>query len=187
MSIIADALKKAQEKRTVEQERTSSDPLAEQTLSESLPSTKIILDTNSQKSFMTALVERKNLILIGFLLCALIAMFFIISKSVPSSGSQSPTNQLVSVKTDIVKEEKTKPVKTKISNYISGIKKTAYVTGLTRLPELNGIMYSPPASHVVLDGKMLSEGDTINGFLITKIFADKVKIKHQEQVFELKL
>lgn len=55
------------------------------------------------------------------------------------------------------------------------------------LPVLSGIMYSPARPQAVINGIVVSEGDTVNGFSVVKILPGKVKIASGDEEFELQL
>jgi len=54
-------------------------------------------------------------------------------------------------------------------------------------PELNGIMYSPTKPQAVVNGEMVSEGETAGGWTVEKIFPDRVLLSSGEEETELKL
>ncbi|MFH1798027.1 MAG: hypothetical protein ABH844_01610 [Candidatus Omnitrophota bacterium] len=55
------------------------------------------------------------------------------------------------------------------------------------IPTLSGIMYSLSTPQAVIDGTMVSEGNSVGKFSIIKILPDKVVITSGEKEFELQL
>lgn len=55
------------------------------------------------------------------------------------------------------------------------------------LPVLNGIMYSPSLPQAIIDGALVTERETINGFTVEKIHADRVSISKNNENYELRL
>lgn len=54
-------------------------------------------------------------------------------------------------------------------------------------PDLNGIMYSPTKPQAIVNGEMVSEGETASGWTVEKIFRDHVLLSSGEEETELKL
>ena len=57
----------------------------------------------------------------------------------------------------------------------------------SKTPVLSGIMYSPTNPQAIVNGKMVKEGDMINGFLIKKIDPNSVSVVSEGKETELKL
>ena len=57
----------------------------------------------------------------------------------------------------------------------------------TSLPIVSGIMYSPRNPQAIVNGMLASEGSTIDGFVLTKILPDTVRVKRGDSEYELKL
>jgi len=54
-------------------------------------------------------------------------------------------------------------------------------------PMVTGIMFSQTSPHAVIDGTLVSEGSSVTGFLVVKIFPDKVKLTRNNEDFILSL
>jgi len=58
----------------------------------------------------------------------------------------------------------------------------------SKLPALNGIMYSPVSPKAIINDVMVSTGEIVDGFMILGVFPDKVDMRSPEGIeFELKL
>jgi hypothetical protein len=55
------------------------------------------------------------------------------------------------------------------------------------LPVLSGIMYSPRNPQAIVNGILSSEGGTVDGFVLLKILPDTVRVKRGQMQYELKL
>jgi hypothetical protein len=55
------------------------------------------------------------------------------------------------------------------------------------MPVLSGIMYSPTNPQAILDGNMVGEGEKVGFFTVQKIFPDKIKLTAGTEEYELKL
>ncbi|MFH1552956.1 MAG: general secretion pathway protein GspB [Candidatus Omnitrophota bacterium] len=53
------------------------------------------------------------------------------------------------------------------------------------LPVLAGLMYSPTHPQAIINGALVSEGDTVDGFTVNKILPNKVLISYDGKEFEL--
>ena len=56
-----------------------------------------------------------------------------------------------------------------------------------KTPTLEGIMYSPLRPQAILNGRIVSNGDTIDGFTVVEIFPDMVTIKSGEKTLTLRM
>jgi len=56
-----------------------------------------------------------------------------------------------------------------------------------KLPILGGIMYSPQEPQAILNGKIVREGSTLDGFTVNRILRDKVMVTSGEIEHELKM
>ena len=56
-----------------------------------------------------------------------------------------------------------------------------------KAPTLEGIMYSPLRPQAILNGRIVSNGDTIDGFTVLEIFPDMITIKSSEETLTLRI
>ncbi|MFC1480285.1 general secretion pathway protein GspB [Candidatus Omnitrophota bacterium] len=62
---------------------------------------------------------------------------------------------------------------------------TAGPAAIKNLPVLSGLMYSPTHPQAIINGTLVSEGATVDGFTVNKILPNKVLISHDGEEFEL--
>ncbi len=199
MSIITDALKKAQARRfrnkktieTVDEGDLEKNP--EQFLDK-------MIETEKLKK--TGVVSNKRLVsIIGVLFVILVlggtVLFFMTSQqSVPRKAvaPEKPARMQA-----IKKEARSKPK----SIFPGKIDRTeeespAYEPFETeeqfpttdkprQFPTLSGIMYSPTNPQAIMNGEVLSEGELVQGFKIQKILPNKVKLIYKDKEYELRL
>lgn len=184
MSIITEALKKAQEKRSKKED--PSEILLKYPIPTSMPGSSQIPGTKPKRSKspvgginkpIGALILILLVILLGSLTGILLhrigpsptpdteniqkqntaqPFFYQNAKSPSSASSESENFELISVR------------------------------GRT-LPVLSGVMYSPVNPQAIINGTLVSEGDKIGEFKLIKIYPASVKISSGEEDFELKL
>ncbi len=56
-----------------------------------------------------------------------------------------------------------------------------------KYPVLNGIMYSPTRPQAIINGQIVTEGETVHGFTVDKILTSIVRGRLGAEEFELKL
>ena len=173
MSIIVEALKKAQEslKTTLPSGREDTSP----PLWLQVRKPKI-------KKHITAWV------IASFLLLAVLSFYFLnhnlIKEILPTSP---PADDSVALKEEAekpsymvrpIEEENLPIIPSSPSLTFSGVKEPI---------DLNGIMYTPERPLAIINGSVLGEGDYIDKFKISKIEKDSVKITSEGQEFIIKL
>ncbi|MDD3088688.1 MAG: hypothetical protein PHT95_01930 [Candidatus Omnitrophica bacterium] len=178
MSIIAEALKKAQKEREVPPPKSSVDLI---------PSTLHVLTPK-----VTALKKSGiPLALASFsLLAAALVVFFTLMFRASEKPSVTPD---ISVKTQDIpaglqgEATLTPPPSTgrfpAIDEPADPLKRT--FTGPR--PELTGIMYSRVSPKAIVGGRMVSEGDTIDGRTVLKILPESVILSSEGQKEEIRL
>ena len=203
MSIITDALKKAQARRLknknakAQQDTPSSEENPEQYLDSMIQNEKM-KRTGAFKSSRAI-----SLFLAIFVVLLLVGVGFFMMSSRPTAPRQvlerkEPARALEETK-------KTKPAavsapvatkpryeRPKRSEWSEEETFTTKETSPSRekpgsFPSLSGIMYSPTNPQAIIDGDMLSEGETVRGFKIKKILPNKVKLTYDGKEYELRL
>lgn len=60
---------------------------------------------------------------------------------------------------------------------------TASMPGfLARKGQVTAIMYNPEDPHAMIDGQVVQEGETVNGYRVVKIHADKVELERKGKI-----
>ncbi|MGB2598833.1 MAG: hypothetical protein WBD04_03635 [Candidatus Omnitrophota bacterium] len=209
MSIISDALKKAQAKRS---RKGKTDK----------PVDAISLEKNPEKYLDTMIVEekmkkssvadkRRLIAILGALGVVLLlggtTLFLMTSRtSMPQKapepikrGAEQKKIEQVEPASKVTPTPPEAEAETKKPEYIPVVKKQpdeepvtwrepAPLRGQTRqLPTLSGIMYAPTNPQAILDGDLYTEGETVRGFKVQKILPNKVKLTADDKEYELRL
>ena len=181
MSIISDALRKAQSRHS---KKSETEGAADATDTEVLAMLE-----GTQKTSARSL--RRPFLLVGIILIFLLfsGVLFLMRFLRPLKPAQSrPTTSqraapAIAAKTpaQVVKKEEHVPVQKK--------DETPYYRHETPsdLPALSGIMYSPVNPQAIVEGELVSEGETVRGYKIKKILPDKIKVTAGGEEYELKL
>ncbi|MFQ5953122.1 MAG: hypothetical protein ACE5JK_06940 [Candidatus Omnitrophota bacterium] len=206
MSIISEALKKAQARRLFKKGKNNPDTTPspetnpEQYLDEMVKAEKE-RKTETRKvgrAISVALVLFIVLVLGGTTYFLLTAKTKAPPKPTPRavpSPKKTVTRRTPPVKPQAVKPAVSAPVEEEIPvEEKPTVKKPVEVKEYQRvyvatpdLPILSGIMYSPTNPQAIIDGELYTEGETVRGYKIKKILLDKVKITSGEKEFELRL
>jgi hypothetical protein len=163
MSIIADALKKAQEERVLEKIFSSAPPSVKHGLKGQKPS-------------------RLTLAVIFIFLISVIGSVSYLIFFKPGAGTFETTpipEQTIMPGPAIVTAVKT------VSPDV--IEPAPEHTAGPKLPVLSGIMHSPSHPQAIMDGILYSQGDRVGDFHILNIFPNKVIISSSGKEYELKL
>ena len=181
MSIISKALQKAQEKRLEQLEKK------EATISSGYNSPHEY--SSSQASYLpgarlpvrtTVFIVASSFVFFAILIIAILGLFSYINRP----------------KTDQFPEQR---IKTEQPVYIKKIsdEKTEVFTDTGRSvtpqntmikpPVLNGIMYSTTLPKAVINGVVVSKGESIDGFDVVEILPDRVRLSRENKKFELEL
>lgn len=198
MSIISKALKKVQEERI--QETKKEEPkkeVREKVPSSSLPVPPVPKATLSSRH-VDAWRKFQPHIIIGA--CALL-LGIILLKALPPltrtvSAPVAPT-QVISVaakeevpaiqpEQKIEPQEAQKPASNVSEKIAEGFSAIGKLRAKSRL-NLTGIMYSPTYPRAIINGNLVSEGDTVDGVSIIKIFPDKILLNLNGEEFYLEL
>lgn len=191
MSIIAEALKKAQEKRERSFEKTSrtlekiistDTGLIPEKYRKNKGKSARFTFTGARKVLFTG-TRKKELLLISFL--CLLAIFTVIMSMhiVEKPGIQS-------VESSYSRESSQKP---RFSQAISSPRtadlKPKTITGSSglNLPVLSGIMYSSSKPQAILNGILVSEGDHSGDYRIVSILPEKIIVSLGEKESEISL
>ncbi|MFA6636108.1 MAG: hypothetical protein WCV56_03195 [Candidatus Omnitrophota bacterium] len=179
MSIIADALKKAQEERVLEKIFSSGSPSVKPGF------------TGQKPSRLTVAV------IFLFLLSTIVFVSYLVFFRPGNSGQKSvipPASPLgrtnaKTVETTAIPEQtitQGSPVATAMETASpENIEPVAELTAGPKLPVLSGIMHSPKHPRAVIDGILSSQGDQVGNFRILSIFPDRVIISSSGKEYEL--
>lgn len=201
MSIIADALKKAQEKRL--ERPDTSEMFFSKPPAPSLATTDIRLGSAnpldktqiSPPGIPLSGPRRRNsfvviaaiaLIAVGAILAS--AIFRSRSEGTPGkiaelsreTGSPSAENNVISVykKDPAANEEPSAPTR----SYISPARQKNL-----SLPAVSGIMYSPRNPQAIVNGILVSEGSVVDGFVLMQILPDNIRVRRGETEYQINL
>jgi len=198
MSIISEALKKAQEERANKQKQKKSSKEASERI---FPETTFtIQNVSGEKPAASRILLR----VISFVIILALAggAFFYFSRS--SSNKEAaplakPAEPVITAAPEpaVPREprEKAESVSVPAENASEKIaevlpppsEKNVIEPAPRDLPALSGIMYSASDPKAIINGVMVCEGETIDGFSVRKITAGKVTISYGDDEFELKL
>jgi len=180
MSIISDALKKVQSGRSRE------------VVLKNEPDRNIVFKDRSGNSRKRS---RRKPFFVGFTLIGIVlvsGLFVFLYWNPDSTGTMSLRIPMFTRPDGIFKQ--TAPIPSTQAQSAKAAPKTpAHPRFSTmrilskKLPELGGIMYSPSMPQAVLDGKIVREGSTLDGFTVDKILHDKVIVSSGEDEHELKM
>lgn len=168
MSLISDALKKAQSTRTPDQDKT------EMSTSYLAPEKDAALPSKRSSS-------RIMLFLLLAIALSLSGYYIYITLLAPKDADMSAS---------LPKENITAPIG---ENTISKLIPKRTTQEQTSIPEasdtpaLTGIMYIGNAPQAVIDGEILSLGDTVSGYTISSISPNKVTLTNDAKTKELYL
>jgi hypothetical protein len=179
MSIISEALKKAQSKRTEELVLRSGDDGSVILQSRTTP--------HSTKSRQPRIILYVAIVLAVFILAGAALLYW------NQHSIKSDPNEFIS---EIKKTEK--PGKQSIGFSSSTIHKNTtksppvvppIVAKIVpkKGPTLEGIMYSPLRPQAILNGRIVSIGDAIDGFTVVGILPDMVTLKSGEETLTLRI
>ena len=187
MSIIANALKKVQDKRATKIEDLT--PPSDTQDFVTFLKAKSIEKNNKDNA-------RKNIGLvaataISILIIIAASVFFISgvrtakTKSNSTIGLVYPALETVAEITDIEIEE---PVPVQPAESVEPeSSKAVDLKSARMLPALNGIMYSPSNPQVILNGGIFSVGESVNGYSIKEILPKSVVLASGDEVFTIQL
>lgn len=171
MSIITEALKKAQEQKP------------DRPLPPAGNSLKIGSEGPSSKDNKASAASHPYLVyvLLGAVLAVFIAaLIIIVILFLPSSPSVKPAEPLkqavpvtVTQKTNILPAFLSPPAAAKKDN--------------APAPELSGIMYTSTRPQAVINGQTVFEGETVDGFTVIRIYPDSVMLSSNGVETEVKL
>ena len=195
MSIITEALKKAQEDRL--KKRSRIDTEIGQPYVESAPETEKRTARNTGKEPAASkipvvyLVVFSAVVLTGGLIAAL--LYITHSNVKPPSIDKPPVDKHLTIthisskEKALPEEEISVPKKKEVTEIFTDFVDKKTEKEKISLPHLNGIMYSPDNPQAVINGVMVSEGEVIDGCTIMKILPNKVRITAEGEEFELEL
>ena len=174
MSIITEALKKAQEKRQVAAEPAGIAP------------------TNYEKGFFSgtpsgaaknrlARTTSMGLAAITVLLPLVIVISFLFfansTPKPPQPDLDSSALSYEAVRAITIPEDPPQPA----------VENAPDLKTFRQLPALNGIMYSAVLPQAVINGTLVGEGEIIDGFSIRRIFPDRVELLSGGNEYELRM
>lgn len=211
MSIISDALKKAQNGRS------ENDPHPSDSTTPNLSLKNIVEDAKKSipgrdpaKRSITAL-----LLILALLVVAGAWLFVFYGKSdrpqpvVPPQKAVTPEKEApketpvaavikkaeetiskavekvhsVTSQIETASSQKTEETPTKVAKP----KKYWNLPGMGRMPSLSGIMYSPDSPKAIINGVLTSEGEEIDGYTVKQILPDRIILSSDQGDFELRL
>lgn len=177
MSIISEALKKAQEKRTGKDSAITSayDAVSyEETFEPPKFLEEVPLLTPESPSLKRHTWSSKGFIALAAVF-ALIALFLLFTGTKKDPAASSEESIMVKDSSGrVILTERTKPA-------TMAAKKSKNIN----LPVLSGIMYSPTNPQAVINGVLVSEGEAVGGFTLTKISPTSVKLNSGSNEFVL--
>jgi hypothetical protein len=199
MSIITDALKKAQARRF--RNKKTSEPVDEGDL-EKNPEQFLNKMIEAEKLKKTGVISNKRLVsIIGALFVILVlggtVLFFMTSQQSVPRKAVAPEKP---ARVQAIKKEARSDPKSIFPGKIEqaeeespayeplGTEEQFPTTDKPRqFPTLSGIMYSPTNPQAIMNGEVLSEGEMVRGFKIQKILPNKVKLIYEDKEYELRL
>ncbi|MGB3082251.1 MAG: hypothetical protein WBB86_04595 [Candidatus Omnitrophota bacterium] len=211
MSIISDALKKAQAKRS---RKGKTDKPVDAISLEKNPEKYLDVMIAEEKMKKPSIADKRRLVsILGALVVVLLlggaALFLMTSRtSMPQKapepikrGAEQKKIEQVEPASKVTPTPPEAEAETKRPKYIPVVKKEpepeeepvawrepTTLRGQTRqLPTLSGIMYAPTNPQAILDGDLYTEGETVRGFKVQKILPNKVKLTADDKEYELRL
>jgi hypothetical protein len=181
MSIISDALRKAQSRHS---KKSETEGAADATDAEVLAMLE-----GAQKT--SARSPKRPFLLVGIILIFLLfsGVLFLMPflRSLKPAQSKPATSRVTApapapkIPAAAIKKEEHVPAQKK--------DETPYYRheAPSDLPALSGIMYSPVNPQAIVEGELVSEGETVRGYKIKKILPDKIKVTTGGEEYELKL
>lgn len=174
MSIITEALKKAQEKRQVIAEPAGSPP------------------ANYEKEFLSVTpsgAARKRLSRTASI--ALAAMIVLLPLVIVISflffANSTPKTPQPALDSPALNDEAVQAVTVPEDPYLPAAASEPDLNDFRQLPALNGIMYSAVLPQAVINGTLVGEGEIIDGFSIRRIFPDRVELLSGGNEYELRM
>jgi hypothetical protein len=164
MSIITKALKKAQERRSGTQDKENV-PLTYSASFEPVLDPVIKNDTSKTRTLSTRMPM--PLILLG--ITAVIILGVSLFRPESPALKKNPV-QVISVS----------------KNANVSVRGKASLSD-KRIPLLTGIMYDPSLPQAVIDSALVTEGETVNGYTIRRIYPESVLVSSGTSEFEIKL
>ncbi|MDP8299530.1 MAG: hypothetical protein P9L88_06485 [Candidatus Tantalella remota] len=184
MSIISDALRKAQEKRSNGSSITPEpELLAAQTSPEKKDIERLTRKTPSTRTIIA---------IVAGVIFAVVTPLIILAMHIRPSSTPAKTAAEKTVKKKTpspVKAQEVSVVETKKTppKEIPQEVKPPVFEETVELPSLSGIMYSPTYPMAILNGEMLGEGSKVDGFVIKKILTDRIKLIRNDKEYVIKL
>jgi len=176
MSIISDALKKTQEKRSIAQ--GAYDPAIQ------LPprNTQELNDLLGRKKLLKDLKRRPRSRRV-FLRLASLSLVFVGTAAAVMYFTRFAIMNAVNEPADGVAAQTFMEIKKNVAEIRENLKNIDMV----QLPTLNGIMYTPASPQAVINDTIVAEGDNVGGFSIVKISPNRVMVASGGEEFELEL
>lgn len=180
MSIITEALKKAQEKRPEVSSRPAPSP------------EKPIPKNLTRENVPVRVTRPANLpyILTGVILAAFILVLLVVAIS---GHKPAPNDIAVPVPAPIEQAKPRQTVPEAVSpakNMFSSFYHAAPAAEQPKRkpgPELSGIMYTPTRPQAVINGQTVYQGESVDGYTVVKIYPDCVKLTLNGVETEIKL
>lgn len=184
MSIISEALKKAQNKRHDKESAITSayDVVSSE---ETFEAPKFLEDvpllTPESPNIKTRTWTSKGFIALAVVFAVIASLLFFSGIKKPkSSASLDQDITVITSSGSILTSGKTNLAPSAKAQSSKKIKKV-------NLPVLSGIMYSPTNPQAVINGVLVSEGEIVGGFTLTKIYPASVKITSGSDEFILSM
>ncbi len=185
MSIISEALKKAQQKRA--EDVVGPRDAVQSAINELSQEPKSIIIPKKISSAKNIIIAGSVVVVIFLLMFVVFASFVakvqknaMVQIDAPAPAAQIvPTVRQTSAPT-------TYGMVSKLSG-ISGLVDSFSARAPKRLPTLNGIMYAASNPKAIIGGKSVSEGDIVNGYTIKHILPYKVTVTSDDKTYDLKL
>ena len=176
MSIISDALKKTQTKRSTSRRETES-------IVQVAPNSQELADLLKKKSLIKDLKRKSNFSRRGPVRLISLALVFIGTAALVMYFTRfaimNAANEPVGIQKPIAIAE--------IKKNIAQLKETLKTVDVLQTPTLNGIMYTPTSPQAIINDTIVTEGDMVSGFSVVKISPESVMVSSGEEEFELEL
>lgn len=181
MSIITDALKKAQKERSKPDMVQPTETAPVDTQGTSMLRPRAERPASSQLHALLAAGITLSLVTI----CAVVVLF--VNK--PTSDTPSENASVVPATMPAVSPAPgpERPVRSEPFSFTFPHATTKPLAPARSTPELNGIMYLPTSPQAVINGRTVKEGDTFDGYTVIKIYPESVKLFSNGSETELKL
>ena len=185
MSIISEALKKAQKTRSVGTRAPA--PVGAISVPQGSPSTERYPDAPLIRSFLPHALTFAGAVAAILIVLFVIVRFFspgpaaiVVQENASVRGRGEHPTGARPREAPPAQAETYKPV-------FPALRQTPMTSYNDTVPVLNGIMYLPTAPRAVINGRTVKEGDMVEGHTVIRILPDRVRLSSEKGVSELEL